>query len=167
MWEIPPRLTLISQVTTLFRGATNINLDAKGRLAIPTRYREALLRACDGRIVLTLSPRETCLWMYPLHVWEDIERKLVALPSEDLAAERLRHLLIGYADDCDMDGSGRLLIKEPLRDQAQITKNSWLIGQGNKFEIWDDELWRARRDLWLQQNVDELPASEQIRQLSL
>lgn len=151
----------------MFRGATNINIDAKGRLAIPTRYREALSRACDGKVVITLSPRESCLWMYPLNVWEDIERKLVALPSEDKAAERLRHILIGYADDMDMDGSGRVLIKEPLREQAKITKSSWLIGLGNKFEIWDDRLWQERRDQWLQQDSEELPVSEHVQQISL
>lgn len=151
----------------MFRGATNINLDAKGRLAIPTRYRDGLARACEGKLVLTLSPREQCLWMYPLPVWEQIEAKLVALPSEDLAAERLRHLLIGYADDCEVDASGRILVKEPLREQVGLNKSSWLIGQGNKFEIWGDEHWRERRDQWLQQTSDQLPASEQIKQLSL
>ena len=151
----------------MFRGATNINLDTKGRLAIPTRYRDGLARACEGKLVLTLSPREQCLWMYPLPVWEQIEAKLVALPSEDVAAERLRHLLIGYADDCEVDASGRILVKEPLREQVGLDRSSWLIGQGNKFEIWGDKHWRERRDQWLQQSSDELPVSEPIKQLSL
>ena len=151
----------------MFRGATNINVDAKGRLAVPTRYRETLSRVCDGKVVITLSPRESCLWMYPLTVWEDIERKLVALPSEDKAAERLRHILIGYADDIDMDVSVRVLIKETLREQVKIKKSSWLIGLGNKFEIWDDGLWQERRDQWLQQSSEELPVSEHVQQIAL
>ncbi len=140
----------------LFRGVNNINLDAKGRLAIPTRYREELMGSCASQLVVTVD-RDKCLLVYPLPEWEEIERKLVRLPSLNKQAKRLQRLLIGHATECEMDGQGRVLLSAPLRDFAGLNKKAVLIGQGNKFELWDEEVWNARRDEWLnEESLEDL-----------
>ncbi len=151
----------------MFRGVSTLNLDSKGRLAVPTRYREALARECEGRLVLTINHSERCLWLYPLPEWEQIERKLVALPSLDKSAERLKRILMGHATDCELDANGRVLIAPPLREFATLEKRAVLIGQGNKFEIWEEAHWNARRDEWLTQETDEGPLPVELESLSL
>jgi len=83
----------------MFRGVNNINLDAKGRLAIPTRYRDHLIQHCGGDMVVTIDTQERCLLLYPQPEWEDIQRKVEALPSFNKAVRRVQRLLIGHATD--------------------------------------------------------------------
>ena len=137
----------------MFRGVSALTVDSKGRLAIPTRHREALVRQCEGQLVVTVDQNEHCLWMYPLPEWEEIQRKLVALPSLDEQAQILKRILIGHATDCELDGAGRVLLTPPLRKFASIEKQVVLLGQGNKFEIWDEARWNTRRDEWLAKRV--------------
>jgi MraZ protein len=139
----------------MFRGVNNLNLDSKGRLAIPTRHRDALMDRCQGQLVLTVDSRENCLLLYPLSDWEEIERKLVKLPSLSKSVRRLQRLLIGHATESEMDGSGRILLPAPLREFAGLDKATVLIGQGNKFEIWSEETWAARRAAWLEEVDDD------------
>ncbi|HYE35818.1 division/cell wall cluster transcriptional repressor MraZ [Methylocaldum sp.] len=134
----------------MFRGVNSINLDEKGRLAMPTRYRAELHENCDGQLVVTVG-LDKCLLLYPLPEFEEIERKLVKLPSLNKQAKRLQRLLIGHATECEMDGQGRFLISEPLRKFAGLEKRVALIGQGNKFEIWDEDSWNANRDEWIEE----------------
>ncbi|TAN53842.1 MAG: transcriptional regulator MraZ [Methylococcaceae bacterium] len=133
----------------MFRGVTSINLDTKGRLAIPTRYRAELQESCEGQLVLTVD-RDKCLLLYPLQEWEEIERKLIRLPTLNPQARRLQRLLIGHATECEMDSQGRVLVSEPLRKFAGLDKRVVLTGQGNKFEIWDEDVWNVRCEEWLQ-----------------
>ena len=151
----------------MFRGVNSLSLDVKGRLAIPTRYRDGLLRQSDGRMVVTINNAERCLWLYPLADWEEIERKLVSLPSLDAAAQRLKRILIGHANDCDLDAAGRVLLPGLLREFASLDKHVVMIGQGNKFEIWNEELWNERRDQWLTADSDLGPLSVEMESLSL
>lgn len=152
----------------MFRGVTSVNLDNKGRMAIPTRYREALARQCEGQLVLTVDSRENCLLLYPLPNWEEIERKLVKLPSLNAHAQRLKRLLIGHAADVEMDGSGRILVSPPLREFAGLLKASVLIGQGNKFELWAEDTWNTRRSEWLgSENIDQENLPPELESLSL
>lgn len=151
----------------MFRGVNALNLDSKGRLAVPTRYREALARHCSGQMVVTVD-RDHCLLLYPLPDWEEIERKLVRLPSFNKHARRLQRLLIGHATECELDGNGRILLPPPLREFAGLNKAVVLIGQGNKFEIWSDEAWNQRRAEWLAQDgEDEGDLPEGLESLSL
>ncbi|HEC13120.1 MAG TPA: transcriptional regulator MraZ [Acidiferrobacteraceae bacterium] len=138
----------------MFRGVSTLSLDDKGRLAIPTKYRDALSSCGDGHLVVTVGQSDRCLWLYPLPEWEEIERKLVALPSMDKASQRLKRILMGHATDTDLDGSGRILLSAPLREFAELTKNAVLIGQGNKFEIWNENLWNKRCEEWLSEEAD-------------
>jgi transcriptional regulator MraZ len=126
----------------MFRGVSSLSLDSKGRLAVPTRYRELLMRHCNGQLVITVD-RDLCLLLYPLPEWEEIERKLVKLPSFNKQVRRLQRLLIGHATEVELDTSGRILVPPLLRKFASLNKSVVMIGQGNKFEIWDESAWNA------------------------
>jgi len=144
--------------SVVFRGATKVSLDAKGRMAIPTRYRERLAARCAGEIVITVD-RDHCLLVYPLPDWEELERKLVRLPSMNPVARNIVRIMVGYATEVDMDASGRVLVSRELRDFAALEKQGMLIGQGNKFELWDEQTWNEKRDAWLSEpESGELPA---------
>jgi MraZ protein len=138
----------------MFRGVNTISLDGKGRLAIPTRYRDAIARACNGQLVVTVD-RDHCLLLYPHPEWEEIERKVVKLPSFNKQAQKLKRLLIGHATECELDGSGRILLPPPLREFAGLNKDVVLIGQGNKFEIWDEGAWNVKRAEWLAEGDED------------
>lgn len=149
----------------MFRGATKVTLDAKGRMAIPTRYRERLATRCGGQLVATVDI-DYCLLIYPLPDWEEIERKLMRLPSLNEDARRLQRLMVGYATEIEMDGHGRILVSRELRDFASLERQAMLIGQGNKFELWDDERWKEKRDSWIDGGKStDLPA--ELETLSL
>ena len=150
----------------MFRGVNNINIDAKGRIAIPIRYREQLISHCGGEMVVTIETEERCLLIYPQPDWDDIQRKVEALPSFNVAARRVQRLLIGHATDIQMDNSGRLLLTNPLRDYAQLDKKGVLLGQGRKLELWDENAWLVRRDSWLDDPASlEIP--DELQSLSL
>jgi len=138
----------------LFRGLHRLSLDNKGRLSIPAVYRQHLLEASDGRMVLTVD-RDRCLLLYPLNTWEDIERKLIQLSSTHKRARALKRLLLGHAEECCLDAGGRILLPEPLREFASLEKRVVLLGQGNKFEIWNEESWQAWRDSVLADGDDD------------
>ena len=151
----------------MFRGVNTVNLDSKGRLAIPTRYREQLVRLCEGQMVVTVD-RDGCLLLYPLPEWEEIERKLARLSSFQKQTRRLQRLLIGHATECEMDGNGRILLSQPLREFAGLEKAVVLIGQSNKFEIWSESTWTERRKEWIEgdgEDEGDLPAD--LESLSL
>ena len=141
----------------MFRGVSTINLDEKGRMAVPARYRAELAECCDNQVVMTVG-LDKCLLLYPLPEFEAIERKLVKLPALDKKAKRLQRLLIGHAAECEMDGQGRLLIPEPLRRFAGLDKKVALVGQGNKFEVWDETAWTQARDAWIEEEQSDAAA---------
>ncbi len=132
----------------MFRGINPLTLDAKGRLAIPTKYRERLQAESSGRLVVTVD-RERCLLLYTLPEWEEIERRLMRLPTLNRKVRRLQGLLIGHATDIELDGHGRVLLPSVLREIASLERKAVLIGQGNKFELWDEDAWNVRRENWL------------------
>ena len=141
----------------MFRGINSLSLDIKGRMAVPSRYRERLLVDANSQIIITINPDpdNPCLWLYPLPVWEAVEHILDGLPSLDKAAQKIRRLLIGHATECELDGQGRLLVPPPLRAMAKLDKQIALVGQGKKFEIWDEPTWAAHRDGWLAEDIKE------------
>jgi MraZ protein len=154
-------------LSTMFRGATKITLDAKGRLAFPTRYRERLAARCEGQLVCTVD-QDYCLLIYPLPDWEEIERKLMRLPSLNKKSRRLQRLMVGYASEVDLDSHGRILIPRELREFASLDRQAILFGQGNKFELWDEARWNERRDSWLSAGSDDgIALPVELEQLSL
>lgn len=130
----------------MFRGANAISLDAKGRIAMPSRYRDELLSRCAGQLIVTIDAVDRCLTLYPLPEWEIIEAKLRELPSLREETRRLQRLLIGNAVDLELDGNGRFLIPPRLREYAGLDKKAMLVGQLNKFQIWDEDAWNAVSD---------------------
>ena len=152
----------------MFRGESSLNIDVKGRLAVPARYRERLSELCAGRVVITISLLDRCLTVYPFPDWQTIEADLKNLPALDAKSQAIRHLLIGHANECEMDSQGRILIPQSLREFADLLKHVKLVGQGNKFELWNEGAWSCRRDQLLGK-VDELLAepSEALQALVL
>jgi len=150
----------------MFRGANKVTLDAKGRMVMPTRYRDRIHERSQGRLVVTVD-RDQCLLMYPLPDWDEIERKLMKLPSLNAQARRLQRLMVGHATDLELDGHGRILLPPKLREFAGLTRQGVLIGQGNRFELWDEARWNERRDEWLkgEEPAADLPA--ELESLSL
>ncbi|MCG8312359.1 MAG: division/cell wall cluster transcriptional repressor MraZ [Pseudomonadales bacterium] len=152
----------------MFRGVNAINLDTKGRMAMPTRYRDSLQERSDGQLVATIDTEEKCLLLYPLNDWLEIERKIEALPSFNKAARRVQRLLIGHATDVEMDANGRMVVPPLLRTYAQLDKKIMLVGQGKKFEIWSEELWNSKRDAWLEEdNLGDEALPDEMMTLSL
>ena len=145
-----------------------MTLDAKGRLAVPSRYRERLMEDYGGKLVATISLLERCLVVYPFPDWQQIEDELRRLPALDPKAQAISHLLIGHAAECDMDGQGRILIPPSLRQWAGLDKRVRMVGQMKKFELWDEGNWTARREELLGQIGDLLSQpSEALRSLVL
>lgn len=136
----------------MFRGLTSINMDPKGRMALPTRYRDSVLERCTGQLIATIDTEEKCLLLYPLPDWQEIERKIEALPSFNKAARRVQRLLIGHATEVELDSAGRIMIPQLLREYAGIDKRVMLVGQGKKFEIWSEDDWNAKREEWLSED---------------
>lgn len=129
----------------MFRGIAQLNLDSKGRLAVPARHRDTLLERCGGHLVIT-ADADRCLLIYPLPDWELIQQKLEGLSNLDSRVRELQRRLIGFAVDVDMDGAGRVLISLALRHFAQLEKNVVLVGQGKKFELWNKDNWEQLID---------------------
>ena len=151
----------------MFRGANAITLDAKGRLAMPSRYREALLACSSGQLVITIDAIDPCLCLYPLGEWELIEARLRELPSLREDSRRLQRLLIGHAVDLQLDSAGRLLVPPRLREYAGLDKRSVLVGQLNKFQLWDEDAWDARCALDLQAIKEPGGLPDELRNLTL
>jgi len=127
----------------VFRGVAHLNLDSKGRLAVPARFRDALAARCAGRLVIT-ADSDRCLLIYPLPDWEPIEQKLMSLSSFNAQIRELQRRLVGYAEDVELDATGRILVPSALRAYAQIEKSVVLVGQGAKFELWNQDNWESR-----------------------
>ena len=134
-----------------------LNLDAKGRMAVPAKHRDALAPAASGRLVVTAHPHR-CLLLYPAPAWEPIRAQILAAPSLQVESAMVRRLLVGFAEDMELDGAGRLLISPALREFARLEKELWLVGQGSHFEIWSDTGWRAQQDAIFSMGDKLLPA---------
>jgi MraZ protein len=137
----------------MFRGTTNLSMDVKGRLAVPAKHREAL----QTKVVITAHPHG-CLLLYPQPAWEPIEAKMMALSSFDKQSSGLQRLLVGYAEDIELDSAGRLLVSPTLREFAGLEKEVMLVGQGSHFEMWNLEAWRKQLDSLMAGGDIEMPA---------
>ena len=139
----------------MFKGIHNINLDAKGRLTIPTKYRNTINDQSNGNMVITIDSEEKCLLLYPATIFSNIEKEINDLPSFTKNHRRIQRLIIGHAEDLELDSSGRILLSKPLRAVSEMSKKVTLIGQGDKFEIWSDDIWSNRVNKWRSEETDE------------
>lgn len=130
----------LSGVHEVFQGSSALTLDAKGRISIPTRHRDALVSQAEGRLTLTRHP-DGCLLVYPRHEWEKKREQIAAFP---MTARALQRLLLGNAQDVELDGSGRVLIAPELRSAANMNREAMLLGMGSHFELWDAATLAAR-----------------------
>ncbi len=137
------------KVSVVFRGINVVNIDSKGRLAIPARYRSYLQEEGEAAVILTIDPEARCLMLYPCAAWEIIEQKIESLPSFNAMARRVQRLLIGHATELELDSQGRILVPALLREYAHLNEKIVLIGQGKKFELWDEAAWDLHREQWL------------------
>ncbi|HYD80867.1 MAG TPA: division/cell wall cluster transcriptional repressor MraZ [Paucimonas sp.] len=117
----------------MFQGASALNLDAKGRMSVPAKHRDALMIQCDGRVTLTKHPHG-CLLFFPRPVWENHREQIAAWP---MSARAWQRIFLGNASDVEMDSAGRILIAPELRNAAGLSRDVMLLGMGSHFEIWD------------------------------
>ena len=150
----------------MFQGINDLNLDAKGRMSLPARYRDSIQASCEGSLVVTVDV-DRCLLIYPTPEWQIIQQKLMALPSIQKQARRLQRLMQGHATECEVDGNHRILVPPPLRNFAGITKHAVLIGQGNKFELWDQETWEKMRERWIKEENKLSDISDALENFSI
>lgn len=129
-----------------FFGSHAINMDVKGRLAIPAKVREELIQVCGGRFILTVADADRCLRLYPQSAWDELRPAIEALPNMSRAALRLQRLVLGNAAQMELDSAGRILIPPTLRQYARLEKKLMLIGQGKKLELWSEESWNHLLD---------------------
>ena len=140
----------------MFRGVTALTVDSKGRLAMPARYREVLQVRANGKLVIT-ADSALCLLIYAAPDWEPIQQRLMSLSSFNPRTRDLQRLLVGNASDVEMDGAGRILVPAPLRKFAGLEKDVALIGQGGRFELWDEVKWDTQIEKSIALNEDGIP----------
>jgi len=150
----------------MFRGATKVTIDDKGRVVVPARYRGLLVARGDGRVVVTVD-RDQCLLIYPVPEWEQIEQHLMSLPTLHAQSRRLQRLMVGHATEVEVDGHGRIALTPELREFAALDRNAVLIGQGKRLELWDETRWTAQRAEWMRTEQSATELAEQLDSLSL
>jgi MraZ protein len=150
----------------MFRGATKVTIDDKGRVVVPTRYRGLLSGPGDGRVVVTVD-RDQCLLIYPAPEWEQIEQHLMSLPSLHAQSRRLQRLMVGHADEVEIDGHGRITLSAELREFATLSRSAMLIGQGKRLELWDEARWNQQRAEWMKSEQSATDLAAELDSLSL
>ena len=142
----------------MFRGATKVTIDDKGRVVVPARYR--------GLLVVTVD-RDQCLLIYPVPEWEQIEQHLMSLPSLHAQSRRLQRLMVGHATEVEVDGHGRIALSPELREFATLDRSAMLIGQGKRLELWDEARWLAQRAEWMRNEQESTELADPLDSLSL
>ena len=149
----------------MFRGISNISIDTKGRLSMPSKYRDAILASAAGQIIITVDHADKCLLLYPMDQWLQVEQALMNLPNVNRRVRNMQRLLLGHAAELELDVQGRVLLPAPLREYAGLDKRVVLVGQVNKFELWDADHWQQSRDIWLQEARDDNETDDLLNQV--
>lgn len=139
----------------MFRGIARIAIDAKGRVAVPARHRASLANG-SGRVVITADPGR-CLLIYPFAAWQPIETRLMSLSSFDERIRALQRLLVGHAEDMEIDAAGRVLVPPPLRAYANLERDVVLAGQGRRLELWNAAAWDVQTAKAIAFDAHDLP----------
>lgn len=148
----------------MFQGETAITIDDKGRLAIPTSYRDLVARECGNRLVITYNPFESgCLYLYPQPVWERVRDQVNALPRTKSVSRNLQLKLVGAASFVEPDGSGRISVPASHRNAVGIDKKAVLLGMGDKFELWSEQAHLAQ----IRQTLGDADLGEELLGLQL
>ncbi len=141
----------------MFRGATLLSMDAKSRLAVPAKHRDALFAQSVGNLILTAHPHR-CLLLYPQPAWAPIEAKINALSSFNTQTSAYQRMMVGQAEDLTLDSAGRLLVSSVLRDFAKLDKDVMFVGQGSHFELWNLDAWYKQLEILTSGNSFDMPA---------
>lgn len=149
----------------MFKGSCLLTVDDKGRIAVPSRFRELLSEQCDGHVVATMY-HDRGIAIYPLPVWEELEHRLQDLPSGDPANRVLQEMVLGHADERQLDGQGRLLLAPSLRRYAKLDRDAELMGQGHKLVLWSTQTEEQRYDNWAQ-ILNDPERTQTVTQLKL
>jgi len=147
----------------MFRGQFSHSVDAKGRVSLPARFRDVLVADGDARFVLTPAVFDPCLHLYPMKAWEDFERKVSELPSLDATAIRFRRLYVSAAVECELDGSGRVLVPPHLREKILLEKDALWAGMGRTLELWAKASWDAALTMTSDEAASFRAALEQLK----
>ncbi len=127
----------------MFRGSFEHSMDSKGRVSVPSKFRDIIADRYDGRLVLAMD-YDKCLTVYPLEEWEKLEEKIKTLSLVKQEVKDFRRFLLSSATECELDKQGRILLPSPHREHAGISKNVTFVGIIDKIEIWDVKTWEAR-----------------------
>ena len=141
----------------MFRGATLLSMDAKSRLAVPAKHRDALFAQSVGNLILTAHPHR-CLLLYPQPAWAPIEAKINALSSFNTQTSAYQRMMVGQAEDLTLDSAGRLLVSSVLRDFAKLDRDVMFVGQGSHFELWNLDAWNKQLEILTSGNSFDMPA---------
>ncbi len=151
----------------MFRGANAITMDDKGRIAIPARYREMLQEDCGGEIVCTIDINQPCILLYPMPEWEVMEDKLRKLSDMNPRERKMKRILLHYMSEAEIDKNGRFMLSSMLREKRELGKQLMLVGQLNRFEIWDKAVWQQQMDEDMDTILnDDSPVSERLQSFS-
>jgi MraZ protein len=148
----------------VFQGITSVTVDGKGRLAIPTRFRDGIADRGGNTVIVTAHQYDGCLVLYPLIDWEDVLRRVTALPDAHPDVRNIKRRFVGQATDCEIDSAGRILLPQLLRNFAQISKGAVMLGQGHRLELWSEEQWAANEKINATLDATALP--DVVQQLS-
>ena len=148
----------------MFRGHFEHAIDAKGRTSLPSRFRDVLAAAGDARLVITPSPFDACLHLFPMKAWEEFEAKIAALPQFEPNVIKLRRLYVSAAVECEVDKQGRVLVPNSLREHATLQKDVLWAGMGQMVELWAREKWNDVQSMTANERADFRRAvAEQLR----
>ena len=134
----------------MFRGRYEYTIDPKGRLSIPSKFREILIANYDERLILTNF--DNCLWATPVREWKVVEEKVSQLPQFKPEVKALQRFFISAASECPLDPNGRIIIPTTLRRYGGLMKDVVIVGMTKRIEIWARERWQkifdqAEKDL--------------------
>ena len=148
----------------MFRGHFEHAIDGKGRTSLPSRFRDVLAATGDARLVLTPSPFDACLHLFPMKAWEEFEAKIAALPQFEPNVIKLRRLYVSAAVECEVDKQGRVLVPNSLRDHAMLQKDVLWAGMGQMVELWAREKWNESQSMTADERTEFRRAvAEQLR----
>lgn len=149
----------------MFRGATKVSVDDKGRMVLPTRHRAAMQERSSGRLIVTANP-DNCLRIYARSDWEQIEEQLMSAPSLHPRVRKLQRLMVGYATEVELDGHGRIALTPELREWADIKRGGMLLGQGKGLELWGEDRWAAQQEALSADEGDDGDLPPELRAIS-